>query len=107
MSGGNVLPDWTAITSRSVPELLEEARTLFEHLAAAGRADEHQAAKARLLRMITAVLTERAARLGPPETSACTCGQTFGTPEELDDHFMETFIPDDGLAPDGYRHVEA
>lgn len=37
---------------------------------------------------------------------ACTCGATFENPEELDDHFMEIFIPDDGLAVDGTQHLE-
>lgn len=44
---------------------------------------------------------------GSFETIACTCGAAFATPEELDDHFMEIFIPDDGRAPDGTLHVEA
>ena len=30
---------------------------------------------------------------------ACACGETFGTPEELDDHFREIFTPPDGIAP--------
>jgi hypothetical protein len=37
---------------------------------------------------------------------ACVCGETFPTPEDLDDHFHEVFTPPDDMGTDGKIHAE-
>jgi hypothetical protein len=37
---------------------------------------------------------------------ACVCGETFPTPEDLDDHFHEVFTPPDDMGTDGKVHAE-
>ena len=102
----NVLPDCQKVAECSVGDLLELARELFDALANADTADTDLPARAKRLRLILAELSDRATRLAPRQPSACSCGQTFGTPEELDDHFMEIFIPANDRAPNGLLHTE-
>ena len=122
MSWNNVLPEWSEIADRSVADLLDLARPLFAELVGTGddpgeysageysvdeySAGEDHARRARHLRMITTELDARAARLAPSGTVACACGATFATPDDLDDHFLELFIPDNDTAPDGRLHAE-
>jgi hypothetical protein len=50
--------------------------------------------------------TVPAARKGAPAPAACSCGETFTTPDDLDIHFAAVFIPDDFTGTDGRQHME-
>lgn len=39
-------------------------------------------------------------------TLACSCGLTFATADELDEHFYDVFVPADDTGLDGKRHAE-
>lgn len=39
-------------------------------------------------------------------TMACSCGLTFATVDELDQHFYDVFVPADDTGLDGKRHAE-
>lgn len=39
-------------------------------------------------------------------TLACSCGLTFATADDLDQHFYDVFVPSDDTGLDGQRHAE-
>jgi hypothetical protein len=47
-----------------------------------------------------------AAGQGPSAPVACSCGETFTSPDDLDIHFASVFIPDDFTGTDGKQHME-
>jgi hypothetical protein len=64
-------------------------------------------ALARILRLAIAEVADRAARVCPVlSPAACSCGATFATPGELDDHFWAVFVPADDTGLDGKAHAE-
>jgi hypothetical protein len=70
-------------------------------------ATEEDLARAELMRLALAEVTDRVGRLCPTVSStACSCGETFVTAEDLDDHFGEVFIPADDTGLDGKPHAE-
>jgi len=70
-------------------------------------ATEENLAQAALMRLALAEVADRVARLCPTVSStACSCGETFATAEDLDDHFGEVFIPADDAGLDGRQHAE-
>jgi len=59
------------------------------------------------MRQALAEVTERVARLCPTVSpGACSCGETFRTAEDLDEHFWTVFIPQDDTGLDGKVHAE-
>jgi hypothetical protein len=90
-------------------ELLRAIGELFVELMPV-EADEATAAdlaRAALMRRALAEVTERAGRLCPVVSSAaCSCGETFATAEDLDEHFWSVFVPADDTGLDGKAHAE-
>jgi hypothetical protein len=70
-------------------------------------ATDEDLARAALMRLALAEVTDRVGRLCPTVSStACSCGEAFAMAEELDDHFGEVFIPLDDTGLDGKQHAE-
>jgi hypothetical protein len=64
-------------------------------------------ARAALMRAALAEFTDRAGRLCPAVSPVtCSCGETFATAEDLDEHFGEVFVPADDIGLDGKAHAE-
>lgn len=92
-----------------LPELLDLVTTLGRELLGPGPGDPSGAAdpeRGALLRVALAELSDRAARLYPGPPAACSCGERFATPEDLEEHFRDVFVPADDIAPDGTTHAE-
>jgi hypothetical protein len=64
-------------------------------------------ARARLMRLALAEVGDRVSRLCPLVTPiACSCGEQFATPDDMDDHLGAAFIPASDIGLDGRKHVE-
>ncbi|MCW2936089.1 MAG: hypothetical protein JWM19_7051 [Actinomycetia bacterium] len=90
-------------------ELLGVIGELFVELmpVEADEATADDRVRAALMRAALAEVTERAGRLCPlvcPVT--CSCGETFATAGDLDEHFGEVFVPADDMGLDGKAHAE-
>jgi hypothetical protein len=73
----------------------------------ADAASEEDLARAALLRLALAEVIERVARLCPTVSpAACSCGESFGTADDLDEHFWSVFVPADDIGLDGRVHAE-
>jgi hypothetical protein len=102
-----------------VRELLALAGGLFSALLGVhGDFTDTDLDRGRVLRLALAEVTDRAQRIFPvpffspaPEPAqrtmrACSCGAAFASPEELDEHFWQVFVPADDIGLDGQLHAE-
>jgi hypothetical protein len=122
--------DYAALTAASLEvtparELLSLAGDLFRLLLAVpGEFTDADMNRGRVLRLTLAEVTDRAARIFPDAyyfqalpcgqaphaeekrlaACACSCGEVFATPGELDVHFWSVFVPVNGVGLDGKRH---
>jgi hypothetical protein len=104
-------PPLTAVDLAMMParELLAMAGELFAALLSApAEFSDADRDRARLLRLALAEAVVRAARIypAPPHAATCSCGERFGTLEELDEHFWAVFVPADDTGLDGKPHAE-
>jgi hypothetical protein len=92
-----------------VRELLTVIGELFVELTPVEVADATASdlARAALLRQALAEVADRVGRLCPLiSPAACSCGETFATADDLDEHFWSVFVPADDIGLDGKIHVE-
>lgn len=90
-------------------ELLNVIGELFVELTPveADGATAQDRARAVLLRQALAEVTDRIARLCPlVSPAACSCGESFETADDLDEHFWALFVPADDSGLDGKAHAE-
>src|SRR5262249_38740765 len=90
--------------------LLKVAGELFaELMGSPHEPTEKDYEPARMLRVALAEVGDRAARLFPAyrlPTCACSCGESFTTIDEMDEHFWRMFVPSDDTGLDGKQHAE-
>ncbi len=93
----------------SARDLLRIASELFAGLMAVdGPFTDADRDRALVLRLALASVASRASRVFPAAlpACACSCGESFATPEELDEHFWAVFVPADDTGLDGKPHAE-
>src|SRR5262245_28317728 len=99
----------TDVTLLPIRELLIMIGGLFGQLLPVEiePATEADYKRASFLRLAIAEITDRAARVCPVlSPAACSCGATFATTGELDEHFWAVFVPADDTGLDGKAHAE-
>lgn len=99
--------EWDTLT---MPDLLALIGGIFGELhddnGTSDAPDDDRLARARCLRRALGEVSERAAAVCPPFRLACSCGLEFATPDALDEHFYDVFLPSDDIGLDGKLHVE-
>jgi hypothetical protein len=90
-------------------ELLDVIGDLFVELMPVepDEATAEDQARAALLRQALAEVAGRVARLCPAlSPTACSCGESYPTADDLDEHFWVVFVPGDDTGLDGKVHAE-